>query len=120
MPITRPFEQPKPLRDFLSQLSELPRHIWLYIPASVTNITSDMPCYATTFDSRDLSPEEQDEFDLTAERTAKRCFFYRDQLEEIRANLGLQCPSFSLEQFIAAIDFYWKHDAFIDLSANVA
>ncbi len=48
-----------------------------------------------------------------------RCFFYRDQIEEIRANLGLQCSSFSPEQFIAAIDFYWKHDAFIDLSTNV-
>jgi hypothetical protein len=120
MPLTQPFEQPRPLRDFLSRLAELPRHVWLYIPASVTAITLDTPCSATTFDSRDLSPEEQDEVDSLAERTGMRCFFYRGQLEEIHANLSCQCPDFTPEQFITAIDFYWRHDAFIDLSTNVA
>lgn len=119
MPRTNPFEQPRPLRDFLSRLAELPRQIWLYIPASVTDITLDTPCYATTFDSRDLSPEEQDEFDSLAEQAEMRCFFYRDQLEDIRANLKLQCADFSLDQFTSAIDFFWRHDAFIDLSTNV-
>ena len=120
MPPTQPFEHPRPLRDILSRLSELPHHNWLYISASVTDITPDTPCYATTFDSRDVSPEEQDEFDSLAERTGMRCFLCRDQLEGIRANLGLQRPEFSLVQFITAIDFYWRHDAFIDLSTNVA
>jgi len=120
MPLEQPFEQPRPLRDFLSRLSELPRRVWLYIPASVADITLDTPCYATTFDSRDLSPEEQDEFDAMAERTGMRCFFYRDQLEDIRTNLTLQRSDFTPEQFIGAIDFYWRHDAFIDLSTNVA
>jgi len=118
MPLTQPFEPPQPLRDFLSRLSELPHHGWLYIPASVTNITLDTPCYATTFDARDLSPEELDEFDSLTERAGMRCFFYRDQLEDIRANLGLQRPDFSLRQFVHAIDFYWRHDAFIDLPTN--
>jgi hypothetical protein len=120
MRLTQPFEQPKPLRDFLPRLSELPRHIWLYIPASVVVITFDTPCYATTFDSQDLSPEEQDEFDALAERTGMRCFLFRDQLEDIRANLMFQRSDFTPEQFIAAIDFYWRHDAFIDLSTNLA
>ena len=120
MPLTQPFEQPRPLRDFLSRLSELPRHIWLYIPTSVTGIASDTPCYATTIDSRDLSPEEHDEFDSLAEQMGLRCFFYRDQLEDIRDNLRLQRSDFSFEQLIAAIDFYWRHDAFIDLSSNIA
>ena len=120
MSLTQPFEQPRSLRDFLSRLSEVPRHVWLYIPATVTNITLDTPCYATAFDSRDLSPEEQDEFDALAERTLLRCFFYRDQLEDIRANLMLQRSDFTPDQFITAIDYYWRHDAFIDLSTNVA
>ena len=119
MPPTNPFEQPRPLQDFLARLSELPRHVWLYIPASITDITLDTPCHATNFDSRDLSPEEQDEFDSLAESSGMRCFFYRDQLEGIRANLGLQRPDFSVEQFVAAIDHYWRHDAFVDLSTNV-
>jgi len=120
MPLTQPFEQPKPLRDFLGQLSALPRHNWLYIPASVTDITLDTPCYATTLISRDLSPDEQDEFDALAERTGLRCFFYRDQLEDILANLRLQRVDFTPELFTEAIDFYWRHDAFIDLSTKVA
>lgn len=120
MSLSQPFEQPRPLRDFLPRLSELPRHIWLYISALVTAITLDTPCYATTFDSRNLSPEEQDEFDALAERTGVRCFFCRDQLEEIRTNLTLQRSDFTPEHFVTAIDYYWRHDAFIDLSTNAA
>ena len=120
MPLTRPFEQPRPFRDFLSRLSELPQHVWLYIPTSVDEITFDSPCFATTFDSRGLSREEQDELDALVEGTGMRCFFCRDQLEDIRSNLALQRPDFTGEQFISAIDFYWRHDAFIDLSRTTA
>jgi len=119
MPLTKPFEQPRPLGGFLARLSDLPRHVWLYIPASATNITLDMACLATTFNSRDLSPEEQDEFDSLTVSSGIRCFVCRDQLEEIRANLGLQRPDFSVEEFVTAIDHYWRHDAFIDLSKSV-
>lgn len=120
MPLTQPFEKPRPLRDILSRLSELPSYVWLYIPASLTDITLDTACYANTVDARDLSPDEQDEFDVLAERTGMRCFFCRSQLEDIRANLTFQRPDFTLEQFLVAIDFYWRHDAFIDLSIGPA
>lgn len=110
------FEQRKKLREILAGLDDLPRHVWLYIPASITVIAHETPCYATTFNTRDLSPEEQDEFDLQTEREKIRCFFNREQLEDIRANLEAQRPGFPAELLVSAIDFYWKHDAFIDLS----
>ena len=120
MPITNPFSQPRPLRDILSKAVELAWDRWLYIPASVTHITLDTPCYATTFDSRDCSPEELDEFDAMVERTGMRSFFYRRQLDEVRDNLRLQQHDYTIEQLATAIDFYWRHDAFIDLSTHAA
>ena len=120
MPLAEPFEQPKSFRDFLARLSEFPRHVWLYIPVSVTNITLDTLCYATAFNSRDLCPDARDEFDALVGRTGMRCFFGRDQLEDILANLKLQRVDFTPEHFIAAIDLYWKHDDLIDLSTRVA
>ena len=120
MSLAQPFEQTRHLRDILVRLDELQWYVWLYIPASVTGITLDTPCCPTTFDSREISLDEQDEFDLLTERKGIRCFFCRQQLEDIRFNLDSQCPDFSLEQLVRAIDFYWRHDAFIDLSTKVA
>ena len=116
MPLTQPFEQPKPLHDVLAQLSDLPRHVWFYIPSSVADIKLDTPCYAATFNSKDLSETEQEEIDALVERAGMKCFFCRDQLEDILANLQLQRLEFSPEQLTAAIDYYWRHDAFVDLS----
>jgi hypothetical protein len=38
------------------------------------------------------------------------------QLEDVVENLRQQRPTFSSSDVVAAIDFYWKNDAFIDLS----
>jgi hypothetical protein len=73
-------------------------------------------CYATTFDSRHCSPEELDEFDAMAERTGMRSLFNRCHLDEVRENLRLQQQDYTMEELATAIDFYWRHDAFIDLS----
>jgi len=120
MPLAQPFQQPRQLGDILASLDQLPRHGWLYISASVSRIALDTLCYPTAFNSHDVSPDEQDEFELLAEREGMRCWFCHEQLEDIRANLGTQQPVFSLEQLVCAIDFYWKHDAFIDLSTKAA
>jgi hypothetical protein len=116
MPLANPFENPRPLREFLARLAGLPRHCWLYVPTTVTEITLETPCYATRFDSRDLSPEEQDEFDSFVEQTGMRSLLCVPQLEEVQANLNIQHPEFSLGNLADAVDFYWKHDAFVDLS----
>ena len=119
MPLDHPFNQAGSLEGILSRLSTLPQHTWLYISRSVSRITLVTECYATTVNSRDRSPDEQDEFDVAAEQAGMRCFFNRDQLVDIQANLAAQRPDFTLDQLVAAIDFYWKHDAFIDLSTKV-
>jgi len=120
MPLSHPLMQPEPLRDVLARLSELSGDRWLYIASSITDITLDTPCSARTFDSREASPEERDEFDAMVEQMGLRSFLCGSQLEDIIINLKLQRADYTPQQLAAAIDYYWRHDAFIDVSTDAA
>ena len=120
MPTPNPFHEAKTLGHFIEHLAELPRWSWLYVAATESGITLDTVCHPTATDSRDMSEEETREFEAYAERIGLRSFFYRDQLRDIIENLRLQRPDFTPQQLAAAIDFYWRHDAFIDLSKHAA
>ena len=120
MPIDRLFDEPQTLREALTRLAALPSRAWLYVASSTERVTLDTSCAATSFDARDLSLEEQDAFDALAEKAGLVALLSRGQLEDVQANLALQRPGFSLEQWAAAVEFYWRHDAFINLPSDAA
>jgi hypothetical protein len=113
-----PFHESNSLKYFIENLVGLSRWSWLYIKSNETNITLSTVCHPTAVDSREMSDDEVDEFEAYAEQSGLRCFFSRDQLEEIIANLNQQCSNFTEHQLVAAISFYWRHDAFIDITAS--
>lgn len=106
---------PQPLSDFLRCLGEMPRHWWLHIPQDVTHIDLSTPCRPYLINTRDISPEEADELDAYPNSIGLKGFLNPDQLEDIVDNLRQQRPHFSEIQLLAAINYYWNHDAFINL-----
>ncbi len=120
--MTRPnlFRDTKRLGFFVEHLAELPRWTWLYISDTETHITLDTLCMPSAINSHDVSEEETQEFEAYAERNGAQCFLCPDQLEEIIENLRQQRSDYSLQQLASAIDFYWRNDAFIDLSLDPA
>ena len=85
-----------------------------FIPLSLKQIEAETPCRACVVESTELSPEEQDELDVYPETVGLKCFLCLSQLEDIVSNLREQRPSFSERDLMAAINFYWSNDAFID------
>ncbi|MGB3393958.1 MAG: hypothetical protein WA956_08690 [Stenotrophomonas sp.] len=120
MPTSHPYQEAKPLSYFVTHLAELPDWSWLYIAADASEILSDTICHPTATPSCDMSDEEIEAFEAYAECAGLRSFFCRDQLQQIADNLTGQCSTFTQKQLVTAINFYWRHDAFIDLSAHAA
>jgi len=104
----------QPLKRFLETMHSLPDQ-WLYIPLSVKQIEAETPCRACVVQGTELSPEEQDELEDYPETVGLKCFLCFSQLEGIVSNLRQQRPSFSERDLMAAINFYWRTDAFIDV-----
>ena len=108
---SRAFGSPQPLKRFLETMHSLPAQ-WLYIPLGVKQIEAETPCRACIVEG---SPEEQDQLDEYPETVGLKCFLCLSQLEDIVSNLREQRPSFSERDLMAAINFYWSNDAFIDV-----
>jgi hypothetical protein len=115
---SRAFGPPQPLRRFLETMHALPDQ-WLYIPLGVKQIEAQTPCRARIVEAKDLSPEEQDELDEYPESIGLKSFLSFSQLQDIVGNLRQQRPSYSERDLMAAINFYWAKDAFIDLRGKV-
>jgi len=111
---SRAFGPPQPLKRFLETMHTLPDQ-WLYIPLGVKQIEAETPCRACLVEGRELSPEEQDELDEYPETVGLKRFLSLSQLEDIVSNLQQQRPSFSERDLMAAINFYWSNDAFVDV-----
>ena len=120
MPLPAHIGEPKPLSHFIERLTELPAWSWLYVSDATNHVTLALPCYPKTTNSREMSDEESDEFEASVARNGLKCFLSPAQLEDVIDNLRLQRPTHSPNEVLAAIDFYWKHDAFIVLSGDVA
>lgn len=108
------FKEPIPLRSVMDALGSLPDQ-WLYVAAATRAIELATPCYCLSIDTNKLSPEEQDEMDACPEAIGLKSFLCVSQLEDIAQNLRLQVPQFSDQDLVQAIDYYWRHDAFINL-----
>jgi hypothetical protein len=111
------FSPPESLQSLLARLDRLPEHAWAYIPLGA-GITLDTQCRVCTIDSRDFSPEEDDELDEFPQSIGLRIFLSKAQLEDIVSNLAQQVSAYSASQLVAAIDYYWRHDAFIQVPAS--
>ena len=111
---SRALGPPQPLKHFLESLQSLPDQ-WLYIRSGAMQIEAQTPCRACIAKGTELSPEEQDELDEYPATIGLTCFLCLSQLEQIINNLRQQRPSFSEHDLMAAINFYWRHDAFIDV-----
>ena len=108
------FAPPQPLKRFLDALDALPDR-WLYIPMGVTQIAATTPCRVCVVDGTELSPEEQVELETYPEAIGLQCFLCLTQLESVLANLREQHPAYSESDLLFAIDYYWRHDAFIEV-----
>lgn len=112
---TNAFTNPTPLRSVIDALGSL-QNQWLYIPAATKEIEFATPCSSLAIDENELSPEEQDELDAYPETAGLKSFLCISQLEDIAQNLRHQFPNFSDQDLVKAINYYWRHDAFISLA----
>ncbi|MGP9806977.1 DUF7716 domain-containing protein [Halomonas sp. AOP12-C2-37] len=104
----------KPLDLWANNLKTMPRDIWLWISQETNNLRPDTRCFAVD-DGIDLSPDEQAQREVDLEKSGLVCFFHKDQLEDIEQNLMAQKKEYDQRDLYAAINYYWKHDAFINL-----
>jgi hypothetical protein len=99
------------LREIMLSLHTLRHGDWVMIPQNTKGITLDLPCRTVFLD--DYLDEEIENY-CTSQQV--RAFFYSGQLEDIRGNLAAQRANYSDADLEAAIDFYWRRDAFIQLT----
>lgn len=107
-------EQPKPLSWWMMNLDFMSREVWLWIPENTQKLTFETPC-TPVGDSRDLSDEEYDNREKELEESGLKCFFCKDQLEDIEDNLKEQKPSYNQTELLQAANYYWENDAFIEI-----
>jgi hypothetical protein len=76
-------------------------------------------CFPSDFDSQQASEEQTEEFEVSVAAAGFKPFFCREQLEGILENLRLQRRDPGRTELARAIDYYWKHDAFLALDGDV-
>jgi len=104
------FRQVKPLKYFLQEKAQY--YQWLFF-AENEEVTLDTSCLAVREDF-----DEFDEFAEQLEDSNIRSFLSTAQLEDIVENLRLQKADYTDEELLAAVNFYWKNDAFITLGIS--
>lgn len=120
MPTPSAFLEAGSLSDVIDRLAELPDWAWLYISGAEPKIALGTRCLRTAVSSRDMSEEEIEAFESSVARAGLKCFLSRGQLEDVIENLRRQTIEFTPDQLAAALDHYWRCDAFIDLSKLTA
>lgn len=108
-----PFSEAKHLGFFIDNICELPSHSWLYLAASISEVSADTMCFPTVTDSRDMTDEEYELFETGAAQAGLKCFLQRAQIEDVLTNLLAQGAHVTTEDFASAINYFWKNDAFI-------
>ena len=112
-----PFKNPSTIEYYARHLNQWHDGGWLFIRAD-SKIALDTPCVQQGWDDKDLSPEEQEEFDRRIPELGYRPFLEWGQLSDIVGNLEDQKPDFTELDLGQAISFYWERDAFIDLATG--
>lgn len=109
----------KPLGYFVDHLDELPASGWLYICADTIEIKLATECYLVEVDSRKVSEGEMVAFETVWKAAGFMSFLCDGQVREIVDNLKEQRAAHTRVELERAIDFYWRHDAFIALDGEV-
>ena len=120
MPLPKGLRTAKPLGYFVDHLDGLPASGWLYIRANADEIKLETHCYPVEIDSRDVSEEEMVAFEAAWTAAGFKSFLCDGQIREIVGNLEEQRFDHTRAELERAIDFYWRHDAFIVLDGDVA
>ncbi|MFT7387663.1 MAG: hypothetical protein ACI8VC_000904 [Candidatus Endobugula sp.] len=104
----------KPLTWWLRNLQVMPHDTWLWISKSENYLSLNTACLSIS-GAVEISDEEYEakESDLVSQGLV--CFFCKEQIESIKNNLSQQVINYSKTQFIEAINYYWKNDAFITI-----
>lgn len=118
MPLPAHLGEPKPLGEIVDHLDEMSWSSWLYVRQTTRDIDLAVECFLSDFDSQQASEEEVDEFEASVAAAGFKAFFCREQLEGILRNLRLQRRAHGPTEIAKAIDYYWKHDAFIALDGD--
>lgn len=114
MPLPNGLGTAKPLSYFIDHIDEQ-TFGWLYIRGDTDAIELSMDCYPAEIDSRDVSEEEMDALHSAWHAAGFQSFLCDDQIQEIIGNLDQQRSDYTPADLERAIDFFWKHDAFIAL-----
>jgi hypothetical protein len=120
MPLPEGLGNAKLLDYFVDHLNEVPPFGWLYVRADINQITLSTECYPVEVDSREVSEKEMVGFETAWKAAGYRSFLCDGQIREIIDNLAEQRADFTRPDLERAIDFYWRHDAFIAVNGDVA
>ena len=120
MPLPEGLGTAKPLGYFFDHLDELPPSGWLYIRADTDQIKLVTECYPVEVESREVSEDEMVAFEKAWHVAGYKSFLCDGQIREIIGNLEDQRAAHSRADLERAIDFYWRHDAFLELGGDVA
>jgi len=120
MPLPEGLGTAKQLAYFVDHLDELPASGWLYIRADTDEIKLATECYPVEIESRDVSEDEMVAFETAWKASGFKGFLCDGQIREIIGNLEEQRAAYTRGELERAVDFYWRHDAFIALDGDVA
>lgn len=103
------------LNEWLQRLGEFPGDGWLVVRAGTGAISLEMKCRPITTGGRELTDEEHDQLEVLLTREGWVHFLSEAQLEDVAENLRQQAHRPSAAQMLKAIEYYSRHDAFVEL-----
>jgi hypothetical protein len=104
-----PFRDTKRLGYILGNIETLSPDSLLYVSGNVEEVDASTLCMPISLDSE--KPEDVQWF---IRGNSLKEFLSASDLQDILENLRLQTGTFTESDLIAAVNFYWKNDAFIE------
>lgn len=89
---------------------------WVVYKEGCTSYSTNMKLDAVTLDNYDIEPEEYMDLEEQVLAQGFSNALNPDQVTDIISNLSKIKPSYSVDDLILAINFYSKHDTFIDIA----
>jgi hypothetical protein len=102
------FRDLKRLGSVLDHIESLPKGSCLYISSGIEEVDASTLCLPIALDKED--PKDVEWF---LKGDALQEFLFATDLEDVIENLRLQQGTYSEAELIAAVNYYWKNDAFI-------
>ena len=106
------FRDLKRLGYILGHIESLPKGCCLYISSGIEEVDANTLCLPIALDTED--PKDVEWF---LKGDALQAFLFATDLEDVIENFCLQKGTFSEAELIAAVNHYWKNDAFIEAAS---